>query len=61
VAEARDFELVVVVASGAVELTGAARRLDAIGALCLSRGSSTELRALQSPTLLLGVRARATA
>jgi quercetin dioxygenase-like cupin family protein len=61
VAEARDFELVVVVASGAVELTGAARRLDAIGALRLSRGSSTELRALQSPTLLLGVRARATA
>jgi quercetin dioxygenase-like cupin family protein len=59
-AEARGFELVVIVASGAVELAGAARRrLDAIGALRLSPGSSIELRALQSPALLLGVRARA--
>ena len=59
-AEARGCELVVIVASGAVELAGAAhRRLDAIGALRLSPGSSIELRALQSPTLLLGVRARA--
>jgi len=59
-AEARDCELVVIVASGAVELTGAAhRRLDAIGALRLSPGRSTELRALHSRALLLGVRARA--
>src|SRR5262249_57652446 len=61
-AEARDCELVVIVASGAVELTGGAhRRLDAIGALRLSPGRSTELRAPHSRAPLLGVRARAPA
>jgi hypothetical protein len=57
-AEARGFELVVVVACGAAELPGAARRrVDAVGALHLGPGAAVEVRALASPTLLLGIRA----
>ncbi len=60
VAETRGFELVVLVAHGAVELTGAApRRLEAVGALHLGPYASVELRALESPTLVLGIGAQA--
>jgi hypothetical protein len=58
VADAKEGELVVVVASGAVDLlTGARRRLHALGAFRLGPGAAVELRAVDVPALLLAVRA----
>jgi hypothetical protein len=60
VAEARDDELVVLVARGVVEVSdGSPRRLGALGALRLDPGTAVELHVLEEPALLLGVRARA--
>jgi quercetin dioxygenase-like cupin family protein len=61
VAEARESELVVVVMRGAVELVDPRRRrIDAAGMLRLRRGVTVELHAAESPTLLVGIRARRT-
>lgn len=58
-AVARAFELVVVVVRGAVELiTPSSRRIGAVALLRIDPGTSVGLRALESPTLLLGIRAR---
>jgi quercetin dioxygenase-like cupin family protein len=62
VADAHRDELVVIVARGVVEVAGGVRcRLGALGALRLDPGTAVELRALESPALLLGVRARGVA
>jgi quercetin dioxygenase-like cupin family protein len=62
VADARQDELVVIVARGVVEISsGVPSRLDAFGALRLDPGTIVELRALESPALLLGIRARGVA
>jgi hypothetical protein len=57
-AEADGYELTVVIARGAIELPELSKHVGAIAALQLSPGEATELRAIESPTLLLGVRAK---
>jgi hypothetical protein len=56
-AEAVEYELVVVVVQGAIELPQPSKRVAAFAALQICPGEATELRALESPTLLLGIRA----
>ena len=60
VAEAGDGELLVIVARGAVQLAGAAdRRLRTFSALLLDPHTAVELHAVDAPTLLIGIEARA--
>lgn len=56
-AEADGYELAVIIARGAIELPDLSKRVGAIAALQLCSGEATELRAIESPTLLLGIRA----
>ncbi|MGH9786928.1 MAG: cupin domain-containing protein [Terriglobia bacterium] len=60
-AEADGYELVVIVARGAVGLPKLSMHVSAFAALQVCPGEAVELRALESPTLLLGIRALLTA
>ena len=60
-AEADGYELVVIVARGAVELPELSKRVSAFAALQICPGEAAEFRAVESPTLLLGIRAMLTA
>jgi len=60
-AEADGYELTVIIARGAIELPELSKHVGAIAALQFSPGEAAELRALESPTLLLGIRARVAA